>query len=335
MSNKNFKVTKTERLPNSEALVTGEISLPFLVELRPKAIKHLGEHAQIAGFRPGKIPEEVLVKNLGEMRVVEETAEIALAQEFNNILKEAKLTSIGRPEVSITKLAPGIPLEFRLKVYLEPEFKLPDYKKVAKGVKKSDFENSKKSDFQVSDKEVADVVKELEERKIKADLKEGEKLEDKVKESLLKEKEHKAIEKRRLKILEELVKGTKIELPKILIDAELEKMLAQFRGDVEQALRQSSGQAGNVWADYLKQAKKTEEEIKTEWRDKAEERVKAELIIFKIAEVEKIEPTKEEVEHEATHLLQHYPDADAVRVRLYVYNALRNQKVIEFLGEQK
>ena len=322
-----FKITKVEKLPNAEAQVTGEISLPFLVELRPKALKHLGEHAQIAGFRPGKIPEDVLVKHLGEMRVVEETAEIALAQEFNNILKEAKLTSIGRPEVSITKLAPGIPLEFRLKVYLEPEFKLPDYKKVAKDVKKSDFENSKKSDFQVSDKEVADVVKELEERKIKADLKEGEKLEDKVKENLLKEKEHKAIEKRRLKILEELVKETKIELPKILIDAELEKMLAQFRGDVEQA--------GIKWDEYIKQAQKTEAEIKAEWRDKAEERVKAELIIFKIAEVEKIDPTKEEVEHEATHLLQHYPDADPVRVRLYVYNALRNQKVIEFLGEQK
>jgi len=333
MSNKKFQVTKVEKLPNSEAQVTGEISLPFLVELRPKAVKYLSEHAKISGFRPGKIPEDVLVKNLGEMRIVEETAELALAQEFNNILKEAKLTSIGRPEVSITKIAVGAPLEFRLKVYLEPEFSLPDYKKIAKEIKKSDLKDSKKPGFQVSDKEVANLIKELAERNIKADLKEGEKLEDKIKENLLKEKEHKALEKRRLKILEELVKETKIELPKILIDSELEKMLAQFRGDVEQALRQNSRQAGNTWSDYLKQTGKTEEEIKNEWRDKAEERVKAELIFFKIAEAEKIEPTKEEVEHEAEHLLHHYPDAEPVRVRLYIYNALRNQKVIEFLSE--
>lgn len=320
MSSKNFKITKTEKLPNSEALVTGEISLPFLVELRPEAIKHLGEHAKIPGFRPGKIPEDILVKNLGEMRILEEVAEIALAREFNNIVKEAKLTSIGRPEISITKLAPEIPLEFSLKIYLEPEFKLSDYKKTAKSIKEE------KLDTTNLDKEVADVVKEIEERKIKTDLKEGEKLEDMIKENLLKEKEHRAMEKRRLKILEELVKETKIELPKLLVDAELEKMLAQFKGDVEQA--------GIKWDEYIKQANKTEEEIKTEWRDKAEDRVKAELIIFKIAEAEKIEPTKEEVEHEATHLLEHYPDADPIRVRLYIYNSLRNQKVIEFLGSQ-
>lgn len=322
---KRFTITKTEKLPNSEALVTGEISLPFLVELRPEAIKHLGEHVKIPGFRPGKIPEDVLIKNLGEMKVLEEVAELALAREFNNIVKEAKLTSIGRPEISITKLAPGIPLEFSLKIYLEPEFKLPDYKKTAKGIKEE------KPDTTNIDKEVADVVKEIEDlpagrQEGKFGLKEGQKLEDMVKENLLKEKEHKAIEKKRLKILEELVKETKIELPKLLVDAELEKMLAQFKGDVEQA--------GIKWDEYIKQAKKTEDEIKTEWRDKAEDRVKAELIIFKIAEAEKIEPTKEEVEHEATHLLEHYPDADPIRVRLYIYNSLRNQKVIEFLGNQ-
>ena len=322
----NFKLTNVEKLPNAEALITGEITLPFLVSLRAEALIALGKDAKLPGFRPGKIPEDVLAKNLGEMRILEETAEIALAREFNNIVSEAKLSSIGRPEISITKLASGVTLEFKIKIYLEPEFDLPNYKKIAKEIEMSDL--------QVSDKEVADVVKEIEEKKIKADLKKGETLESKIKENLLKEKEHKAVEKRRLKILEELVKETKIELPKILVDAELEKMLVQFRGDIEQALRQSSGQAGNVWGDYLKQAGKTEDEIKIDWRDKAEERVKTELIIFKIAEVEKVEPSKEDVEHEAEHLLQHYPDADAVRVRLYVYNALRNQKVIEFLSEQ-
>src|SRR3989344_6843823 len=101
MAYRHFKITKTEKLPNAEALITGEITLPFLVELRAEALKSLGQEAKLPGFRPGHIPESVLVQNFGEMRILEETAEIALEQEFSNILKEAKLSSLGRPEISV------------------------------------------------------------------------------------------------------------------------------------------------------------------------------------------------------------------------------------------
>ena len=316
-----FKITKAEKLPNAEALITGEISLPFLVELRPQVLKALGKDAKLPGFRPGKIPTEVLEQNLGEMRILKETAEIAMAQEFNNILKEAGFSSIGRPEVSITKLAPGIPLEFSLKVYLEPEFKLPNYKKIAKDVPEE------KPEIEGLDEKVAGLIKELEERKIKTELKEGDVLEDKVRENLIKEHDHRELEKRRLKIIEILVKETEMEIPKILVETELEKMLAQFQGDVSQA--------GLKWEDYLKQIKKTEEEVKAEWHPQALDRVKAELIIAKIAEEEKIEPKKEDVEHEAEHLLHHYPDADPIRVKLYMYARLQTQQVLEFLESQK
>ena len=320
MAYRHFKITKTEKLPNAEALITGEIALPFLVELRAEALKSLGQEAKLPGFRPGHIPESVLVQNFGEMRILEETAEIALAQEFRNILKEAKLSSLGRPEISVTKLALGIPLEFKIKIYLEPEFNLPDYKKIAIKISRVDK-------TLVSDKEVQDVLKEIKKRSIKADLKEGEKLEDKIKESLVKEQEYKNQEKHRLQIMNDLVKASEIILPKILVEHELEKMLAQFKGDVEQA--------GLKWVDYLKQVKKIENEIQDEWRDKAVDRVKAELIIAKIAEKEKIEPEKETIEHEAEHLLHHHPDADPIRIRLYVYAQLQTQKVLEFLENLK
>jgi FKBP-type peptidyl-prolyl cis-trans isomerase (trigger factor) len=81
----------------------------------------------------------------------------------------------------------------------------------------------------------------------------------------------------------------------------------------------------------LKGVNKNENEIKEEWRDKAVERVKAELILIKIAEKEKIEPDVEEVEKEANHLMQHYKDVDPLRARIYVYTQIRNHKVFEFL----
>jgi FKBP-type peptidyl-prolyl cis-trans isomerase (trigger factor) len=109
------------------------------------------------------------------------------------------------------------------------------------------------------------------------------------------------------------------------VASELEKMMRQFQDDVKRL--------GLTWEKYLESIKKTEEEIRTEWFEKAKDRAKAELIIMKISETEKIEPDIHELEHETTHLLSHHPDADPLRARIYVYELLRNQKVLEFLED--
>ena len=80
-------------------------------------------------------------------------------------------------------MAKDIPLEFKIVTAVEPEFKLPDYKKIAKEVEagskeKEVGENNKETEL--LDKEIQDVLAELEKHNIKPELKEGEKLEDKV-----------------------------------------------------------------------------------------------------------------------------------------------------------
>ncbi|MBX4200069.1 hypothetical protein KW790_01245 [Candidatus Parcubacteria bacterium] len=315
---KQFERLKIEKLASaSEAQVTGEITLEFLNESRKKALKSLNDRANIPGFRSGKVPEDVLVKNLGEMKIVEETAEVALGDAYGEIMKEAKLSPIGRPEISITKIAPGIPLEFKIKVSLEPEFTLPDYKNLARKTKVDE------KDMEVTDKEVEDVLEEIKKRDWKPDVKEGENLNEKVKENILNEKKLRIKEKHRMEIVEKLVKSTEIPLPQVLVISELEKMMGQFKDDVVRL--------GLTWEKYLESIKKSEDEIRGEWFEKAKDRAKAELIIMKIAETEKIEPSVEDLEHEVKHLLSHYPDADPLRARIYVYGLLRNQKVLEFL----
>lgn len=308
---------KVERLPDAQAVITGVLTLDYLNEVRPEALKALSERVKIDGFRPGNIPENVLLKHVGEMQVLEEVAEVALASEYGNILHELKLSPVGRPQVAITKLAPGIPLEFKMTVTLEPEFTLPDYKKIAKDSR------GKEEELSVTEAEIDAVVKEIEDHKWEPKLAEGENLRDKVKENLMEEKKYRAKEKARLLIIENIVKATEIKIPDIMIKAELEKMLGQFKDDVSRH--------GMKWDDYLKSIKKTEDEIRSEWKEKAEARSKAELVMLKIAEVEKLEPTNEELEKEVTHLLSHHKDADPMRVRVYVYQMIKNQKVLEFL----
>lgn len=284
---KHFDHLKVER-KEGEASITGELTLEYLSEVRPAALKHLNEHVTIAGFRKGAVPDSILVKNLGEMRILEETAEMALSHAYGDIIRESKLSPLGRPHIAVTKLAPGIPLEFKITVILEPEFSLPDYKKLISAIGK-------------------------EEEKPDAPPTQAGKEEDKFW----------AREKRRAAIMEALVKATEIKVPDLLVEYELDKMVNQFRSDLESH--------GTKWEEYLKTIKKSEEDLKKEWREGALNRAKAELIIVKISEAEGLEPTPEDIEKETKHVLSHHPDADPLRARIYVYQYLRTQKVLEFL----
>ncbi len=148
-----FKITKTEKLPDWEAVVWGEIPLAFLNESRAEALRHLNEHATLPGFRAGKIPEDILVKTVGEMRVLEEAAEVALGKEYGNIVEASGLNPIARPRITVTKLAPNIPLEFRVDLIIEPEFDLPNYKKLASEVVEEDGEKRKIKILEALEKE--------------------------------------------------------------------------------------------------------------------------------------------------------------------------------------
>lgn len=318
---KHFTNIKVKELPDSEVEITGEISAEHIESTRKEALRELNKRTELPGFRAGHVPEDVLVKKLGEMRILEEAAELVIGREYAHIMEDAKVIAIGRPSVAITKLAPGIPLEFKITTAIEPTFDLPDYKKVAKDI------SSESEPMNVEEKEIDDVLEEIKKRDWKPDLAEGEDLREKVKENILREKELRVKEKRRLGIVQALIKATEISVPRILVDTELEKMMSQFKGDVTRM--------GLKWEDYLASIKKSEEEVRGEWREKALDRAKADLIIAKIAVTEKIEPSVEELEKETAHLLTHVKDADPLHVRIYVYTMMRNEKVLEFLESTK
>jgi FKBP-type peptidyl-prolyl cis-trans isomerase (trigger factor) len=233
VAEKNFKIEKVEKLPNSEALILGEITIDFLNACRKDAIKHLNEHLNLPGFRKGNIPEDILIKTVGEMHVLEETAEIAISKVYGDIILESELKPITRPEIKITKMAPGIPLAFQINVSLEPEVTLPDYKKLAASIKP---------------------------------LEKDAKDEDK--------------ERRRIEIVEKIIKETKVNLPARFIESETAHMLHHFKQDLNKA---------NIkWEEYLEKVKKTENEVNESFKEQISNRAKAELIISKIAEKENL-----------------------------------------------
>lgn len=106
----------------------------------------------------------------------------------------------------------------------------------------------------------------------------------------------------------------------------MEKMLAQFKDDI--------AKSGITYEDYLKHIKKTEADIKAEWKDTAVKRAKSQVILNTIAKDEGIAPKEEEVKKEMENILASYKDADRFRVRMYVETFLTNELVFQFLENQ-
>ncbi len=360
---------KVNKLPKSEAELTIVVDEKEFESYHDKGFQRVQEMVEVDGFRKGNAPEEVIVKKYGEMIILEEMANLALRDAYVKAVDEEKLSPITEPKVTITKLAKGNPLEMSITVTLMPEVELPAYKKIAKEAMKDEEK------IEVTDKDIADVLEELrkgratqhdhnhdhdhsheghdhdhdhdhdhahDESEQKAELpslddtfaqsfgpdfKTLDDLKSKVGENLKLEKEQKAREKRRTAIVEKLITEAKAELPEVMVESELNNMLGQMRADITRF--------GGTWEEYLTHAKKTEEEIKSDWRKDAEKRAMSQLVLHKIAEAEKLKATDEEIEVELVRLLATVQDADENRAKSYLYQALTNEKVLKFLEESK
>ncbi|MFA5827160.1 MAG: trigger factor [Candidatus Paceibacterota bacterium] len=149
---------------------------------------------------------------------------------------------------------------------------------------------------------------------------------EKLKENIKLEKGNQAKEKTRLKIVEKIIDDLKIELPEILIEVELNKILYRMESDITQM--------GLKFEDYLKHLSKTVEDLRKEFRTDAEKKAKLALVLNKIADSEKIKADPEQVANEVAMILEHYKDADAERAQMHAENVLTNEKVFQFLENQ-
>ncbi len=343
-----------KKLEHSEVEIIGSIPAEVLELERPKALKKINEQVSIPGFRKGMVPEKVLASKVGEMTILEEMGELALGKAYLQIVTDNKLDVIARPRVEITKLAKNNPLEFKIKTALLPEVKLPDYKKIAATeMKKSDEKISvtekeiedtitqiRKSrvdhsdhdhtgDPKEHDKEIEKMMPELTDDFVQGlgDFKNVDDFKAKIKEGMTAEKTQKAKDKKRMQIAENLVKETPVDLPEVIVQSELDKIEAQFNEDI--------ARMGVKMEDYLKHLKKTIEDFRKEWRKDAEKKATFQLILNEIAVQEKIVADKDEVEKEVSHILAHYKDADPERARVYASSLLTNEKIFQFLENQK
>jgi trigger factor len=107
------------------------VEVPF-EELKPSldaAIKHIGEHIQVPGFRKGKVPARIIEQRVGRAAVLEEAVNNALPTFYGQALEDNEVRPLGQPEITDLKVpaTDGEDFTFTAEVDKRPEIELPDF----------------------------------------------------------------------------------------------------------------------------------------------------------------------------------------------------------------
>ncbi len=184
----------------------------------------------------------------------------------------------------------------------------------------------------VSEKEIPELTDEFAES-LHPNVSSLEELREKIEEGIQSEKETEKEESLKMKIVQKLIENTELQIPDILVERELDNM--------ENKMQRQLQQSGVTFDDYLDQIDKSKEELREEWKGKAEDNVAAAIILHKISEKEEIEVSDEEVEEEVQKHLRHtgqsaenQNEENLKRLRSYIHDIKKNQKIFDFLMDK-
>lgn len=151
-----------------------------------------------------------------------------------------------------------------------------------------------------------------------------------VKNELTIEKEEKSKEAKVESILNKIIESLKIELPEEMVTEEIHFMIKQFE--------QNLSMQGLSLDQFMEMTKTTHEKFHEQYRGQAEKRILQSLVLNKIAELEKIDVTKEEIDVEIPALAARYNISEEEIKKLdgveeALSGDIKIRKIINFLLE--
>lgn len=155
-------------------------------------------------------------------------------------------------------------------------------------------------------------------------------LKDNIRKNMEHEEEHRAEHELEHELLDGVVKDMEVEIPDVLIDSEINNMLAEFKGNLTQA--------GMDFDEYLKSVNATIEGIREEWKPIATNKVKEHLAVREIALREDIKASDEEITQKVDETLSYYPNGEEIRSKIdmhrfrdYIAGDILREKIMDFL----
>ncbi|WP_338777455.1 trigger factor [Metabacillus sp. FJAT-52054] len=159
---------KWEKLEGNQGILTVEVDAETFDNALDEAFKKVVQQVSIPGFRKGKVPRSLFEQRFGVESLYQDALDILLPVEYGKAIDETAIEPIDRPEIDIDSMGKGETLTFTAKVTVKPEVKLGDYKGL----------EVDKDDAEVTDEDVDQELKQLQERQAELVVKEDGKIED-------------------------------------------------------------------------------------------------------------------------------------------------------------
>lgn len=146
-----MKIEKEYR-DDHQVKLTVEIESERLEEMKRRAAAKISRKVKLPGFRPGKAPYAVIVRQVGEGAILEEAIEALVEDVYPSVIKEADISAYGPGQLENVSSMDPLTLEFI--VPLEAEVQLGDYHSVQKAYEPRE----------ITETEIDNVLRDLRER---------------------------------------------------------------------------------------------------------------------------------------------------------------------------
>jgi len=278
-----------KKLPDNTLELTITIPWKRVQKTYQETLATLAKKAEIKGFRQGKAPLKLVEQKLGKTTLYEEVLKTLIPQAYLEAVKEQKLKPIVSPQIKIISLQEGKDWQIQALTCEQPAVKLGDYQgEIRKALA------SEKIWVPGKDKESAQPNSEKDNQRLQ-------------------------------KILTILLKTAQVKIPALLIDQEVNRMLAK--------LIDQTNHLGLTVEQYLASIGKSNEQLKEEYRKQAEESLKLEFILAQIAKKQGIKIEEKEVDQ----MIKAVPDEETQKKmnhpaqRAYLRQLLKKRRVIDNL----
>lgn len=153
---------KWEKLEGSVGVLTVEVEVEDVKKGLDAAFKKVVTRINEPGFRKGKMPRVLFEKKYGVESLYQDALDIILPEAYSQAIDEAGIFPVAHPEINIEQMEKGKNLIFTAKVTVKPEVKLGEYKGL----------EVEKTDAVVTDEDVDNELKTLQERQAELVVKE-------------------------------------------------------------------------------------------------------------------------------------------------------------------
>lgn len=242
------------REDNGNIQITLSIPYKDVLEAKKSALEEIAKNIEIPGFRKGNAPISQVEKNVTESKVLEKALGKILPKAFSDIVEKENIKPIVYPKFELINAKENEDWQVRATTCELPNVELKDYKKL------------------ISD--------EAKTKSIWTPGKEDPKKSEEEKEKTPEEKEQ--------EVIKILLDNIKINIPKILIDQEVDNRLSQLLDRIEKL--------GLNLESYLASVGKNPEILRKEYELQSQNTIVLDLILQKIAVEDKIAVDEKEID---------------------------------------